>query len=71
MLLQIQNNVNENIPEAIKLLEEGLTYFSDRLDSHFNLQLDGRAIVGDNPYDITDTNYGNNQVSGPTKDKKI
>ncbi|MFO8148620.1 MAG: S8 family peptidase [Gillisia sp.] len=70
MLMQIQNNVNENIPEAIKLLEEGLTYFSDRLDSHFNLQLDGRAVVGDDPYDITDTKYGNNQVSGPTKDKE-
>ncbi len=70
MLMQIQNNVNENIPEALKLLEEGLTYYSDRLDSHFNLQLDGRAVVGDNPYDITDTKYGNNQVSGPTKDKE-
>lgn len=70
MLMQIQNNVNENIPKALKELDEAITYFSDRLDSHFNLQLDGRAVVGDNPYDITDTNYGNNNVSGPTKDKK-
>jgi len=70
MLMQIQNNVNENIPEALKQLDEAIAYFSDRLDSHFNLQLDGRAIVGDNPYDITDTKYGNNNVTGPTKDKK-
>jgi subtilisin family serine protease len=70
MLMQIQNNVNENIPEALKELDEAITYFSDRLDSHFNLQLDGRAVVGDNPYDITDTKYGNNNVTGPTKDKK-
>ena len=70
MLMQIQNNVNENIPKALKELDEAITYFSDRLDSHFNLQLDGRAVVGDNPYDITDTKYGNNNVSGPSKDKK-
>jgi len=70
MLMQIQSNVDENIPEAIKQLEEGITYFSGRLDSHFNLQLDGRAVVGDNPYDITDAKYGNNNVTGPTKDKK-
>lgn len=70
MLIQIQNNVNENIPEALKELDEAITYFSERLDSHFNLQLDGRAVVGDNPNDITDTKYGNNNVTGPTKDKK-
>ena len=70
MLMQIQNNVNENIPEALKELDEAITYFSERLDSHFNLQLDGRAVVGDNPNDITDTKYGNNNVTGPTKDKK-
>jgi subtilisin family serine protease len=70
MLMKIQNNVNENIPEALKELDEAITYFSGRLDSHFNLKLDGRAVVGDNPYDITDTKYGNNNVSGPTKEKK-
>jgi cell wall-associated protease len=70
MLTQIQNNVNENIPAALKELDEAIEYFSNRLDTHFNLNLDGRAIVGDDPNDITDTNYGNNEVSGPTKDKK-
>ena len=70
MLSQIQNNVDENIPTALKELDEAIEYFTNRLDTHFNLNLDGRAIVGDNPYDITDTKYGNNKVSGPTKDKK-
>jgi len=70
MLTQIQNNVDENIPAALKELDEALEYFGDRLDTHFNLNLDGRAIVGDNPYDITDNKYGNNKVSGPTKDKE-
>ncbi|WP_034920374.1 S8 family peptidase [Gillisia sp. CAL575] len=70
MLAQIQNNVNENIPAALKELSEAIDYFTNRIDTHFNLNLDGRAIVGDNPYDITDNKYGNNKVSGPTKDKE-
>ncbi len=70
MLSQIQNNVNENIPEALKELNEAIEYFSNRLDTHFNLNLDGRAIVGDDPYNIKDTKYGNNDVTGPTKDKE-
>lgn len=70
MLQQIQNNVNENIPQALKELDEGIKYFSDRLDSHLNLELDGRAVVGDDPNNINDIKYGNNKVSGPTKDKE-
>ncbi|HSP83689.1 MAG TPA: S8 family serine peptidase, partial [Gillisia sp.] len=70
MLMQIQDNVNENIPEALKELDDAIKYFDDRLTSHFNLQLDGRAVVGDDPYDITDTKYGNNKVAGPSKDKE-
>ena len=60
-----ENNVNENIPKALEQLNEGIDYYSGRLDTHFNLDLNGRAKTGDDPYDITDTNYGNNQVSGP------
>ena len=70
MLSQIQNNVDENIPDAIKQLDEAIDYFAGRLDTHFNLNLNGRVIVGDNPDDITDTKYGNNEVDGPTTDKE-
>ncbi|MDT0685534.1 S8 family peptidase [Autumnicola psychrophila] len=70
MLAQIQNNVNENIPEALGELNEAIEYYDTRSDSHLNLDLDGRAVVGDNPYDITDTDYGNNDVDGPTPDKE-
>ncbi|MGA8852725.1 MAG: S8 family peptidase [Christiangramia sp.] len=70
ILTQIQYNVNENIPEALKELEEAIDYYKSRLATHFNMDLNGRAKTGDDPYDITDTNYGNNQVSGPEKDKE-
>ena len=70
ILSQIQYNVNENIPKALEELNEAITYYKDRLSTHFNLELNGRAKTGDDPYDISDTNYGNNQVAGPEPDKK-
>ncbi|HKJ49685.1 MAG TPA: S8 family peptidase [Christiangramia sp.] len=70
ILSQIQYNVNENIPEALKELDDAIDYYKGRLSTHFNLELDGRAVVGDDPYDITDTDYGNNEVSGPEPDKE-
>lgn len=70
ILSQIQYNVNENIPEALEELDDAIDYYKGRLSTHFNLELDGRAIVGDDPYDITDTDYGNNEVSGPEADKE-
>ncbi|SDK78614.1 Subtilase family protein [Salinimicrobium catena] len=69
-LFQVMSNVEGNIPDAIAQLNEAIDYFSGRLDSHFNLELDGRAIVGDDVNDINDTNYGNNDVTGPTPDKE-
>ncbi len=71
ILLQVMNNITEDIPAALIELGEGIEHFTGRLDSHFNLDLDGRGIVGDNPYDIMDVDYGNNKVSGPSpKDAK-
>ena len=69
-LSQVMANVGDNIPDAIDQLEEALEYYSGRLDTHFNLELDGRAVVGDDPDDITDTDYGNPDVTGPTADKQ-
>ena len=35
------------------------------LDTHHNVDFNGRAIVGDDPDDFTDIIYGNNDVEGP------
>lgn len=69
-LTQVMSNVEGTIPEAITQLQDAIKYFDGRLSSHFNLELDGRAVVGDNVDDITDTKYGNNNVMGPTPDKE-
>lgn len=34
-------------------------YYSARFEHHFNLDFDGRSVVGDNPYDYEDRGYGN------------
>jgi len=38
------------------------------LEKHYNLGFNPRSIVGDNPKDINDKNYGNNDVKGPRPD---
>ena len=43
--------------EYIKFLEEKNRYL-------YNLELDPRAVVGDNPEDLLNNHYGNNQVIG-------
>lgn len=70
IISQIQYNVDENIPKALEQLDEALDYYNERLDVHFKLDLNGREIVGDDPYDITDTDYGNNEVTGPDPKKE-
>lgn len=40
----------------------------DMLDYNLNKEFDGRKIVGDNPEDINDRQYGNNNVTGPEKE---
>lgn len=49
----------QNIPEVIEELTQGLTYFSNQAMYTLNKDFNGRRAVGDDPYDITDTAYGN------------
>ena len=49
----------ESIPAVLKQIKAGVDHFSDSVDYNLNVAFDGRKEVGDNPYDITDTNYGN------------
>lgn len=40
----------------------------DMLNYNLNKDFDGRKAVGDNPNDLNDRNYGNNNVMGPDKE---
>lgn len=53
------------IPEFLDMIDEGLESMNKRLDNNFNLNADYRKVVGDDPNDIKDDAYGNNNVMGP------
>ncbi len=48
-----------------KQIEKGVEHFENQLNVYLNPDFNGREIVGDNPDDFNDTNYGNNDVEGP------
>jgi subtilisin family serine protease len=52
----------KTVPEAINDLNDSLMQINDMLDYALNKNFNGRKVVGDNPDDINDRNYGNNNV---------
>lgn len=50
------------------MLEEGLRQLSNTVLYSYNLNLDSRSIVGDNPNDLSERFYGSNRVEGPSAD---
>lgn len=60
----------QSIPEFRDGIKEGVAYFTTRLNSHFNQDLNARAtILKDNPDDWSTRYYGNNDVDGPDSKK--
>lgn len=64
MLSQMLNYA-DSVPEVLDKLQNSITYFTGRLDNNFNMTKDFRAVLGDNPDDISDNIYGDNNVAGP------
>ena len=48
-------------------IKEAKEHFDNQVDFNLNLSFNGRKVLGDNPEDIKDTKYGNNNVIGPDK----
>ncbi len=51
--------------EVYEQLEGAMEYFDSQLKYNYNPEFDAREIVGDNPDDINERYYGNNDVEGP------
>ncbi len=66
MLMQVMT-MGQEIPEAIKDLQEGIKYYETQVNYNLNVDFNGRTPVGDDPYDISDDQYGNGNPnsSGP------
>ena len=75
-VIQQMFNYGDSIPEVITLIEEdieraeeGLTYFNERVEYNLNVDFDGRKVVGDDPYDYNDRNYGNGNPVNRVEDE--
>ncbi len=68
VILQMYNFA-DSIPEAIEGITEGIVHFTDQVNYNLNKDFDGRSVVGDNPYDINDTKYGNGNPQNRSKDE--
>ncbi len=69
LLMNIMSSAGEDIAAVEKEIQGAVDYYQGRLESHLNMQLDGRK-TSDDPDNLTDTNYGNNDVDGPDPKKE-
>lgn len=69
-MLRQMLNFADSVPEVLDDLNRGVEYYTGRLESHFNLEKDFRGILGDDPDDLSDAIYGDNNVMSidPTRD---
>jgi subtilisin family serine protease len=58
MLAQVIS-MDDEVPIAIKNLQEGIKYYEAQVNYNLNVDFNGRNPVGDDPYDYSDQDYGN------------
>src|SRR5680860_947229 len=59
----------DSVDAVLEQLEEGIAHFTDQVEYNYNVAFDGRKIVGDDPYDITDLGYGNGNPQSASEDE--
>ena len=59
----------DTIADVFEALSGGIKYFSDQVNYHYNVSFDGRKPVGDDPYDLMDTAYGNGNPDSRYEDE--
>lgn len=70
IMKRAQIDDGNDLKKILNQIKDADNYYSSKMDYHLNLDFNGRKKVGDDVNDITDTNYGDNDVTGPTKDKE-
>ncbi|HET8838702.1 MAG TPA: S8 family peptidase [Flavobacteriaceae bacterium] len=72
MVMQMMARAGDDFSfeDLYEQLEGGIEYFTNQLQYHYNLEFNGREVVGDDPNVWNDMQYGNNDVDGPTEDEE-
>ena len=68
MMMQRVNSFEMTVPEFKIALQKELDGYNSVINGD-NLKTNYRKVVGDNPEDIKETKYGNNNVMGPDKEE--
>jgi cell wall-associated protease len=55
----------EEIAIGIEQLKEGVDHYRTAVEYGYNTEFNSRTIVGDDPNNLSQKNYGNNDVEGP------
>ncbi|MGB5404078.1 S8 family peptidase [Robiginitalea sp.] len=58
-----------SINDVKKQLEGGVKYFDGQVKHNLNTEFDGRAVVGDDPYDFNSRGYGNGNPMNRSEDE--
>lgn len=64
-LLKMYQYGFKNLDAALTELKSGVEHFQQTKDYGLNLTFNSRTLVGDNYANVTEHNYGNNDVTGP------
>src|SRR5690606_12520612 len=62
-------SIKDTIPEVLSELKDGLKHFTDQLNYNLNVDFDGRKMVGDDPYNFNDRDYGNGNPKNRVDDE--
>lgn len=60
---------SDNMDKFVDEIKDGVAYFTEKVNYNLNIDFNGREVVGDNPYDISDTNYGNGNPDARSEDE--
>jgi cell wall-associated protease len=55
----------EEIGYGIEQLKEGVDHYKTAVEYGYNTEFDSRSVVGDDPNNLAEKGYGNNDVEGP------
>lgn len=55
----------EELAGYIDQLQDGVHHYETAVEYGYNTEFDSRKVIGDNPNDLTERIYGNNDVEGP------
>tara|TARA_R110000868_G_scaffold18840_5_gene82071 strand:+ start:14636 stop:16267 length:1632 start_codon:yes stop_codon:yes gene_type:complete len=62
-------SIKDTIPEVLSELKDGIKHFTDQLNYNLNVDFDGRKLVGDDPYNLDDKDYGNGNPKNRVEDE--